>query len=334
MFNDDIQGTGAVIMGGVINAVKRTGISPRDHRAVFFGAGSAGVGVAKQIVDYFVHEGLTEDEARSCFWLVDTKGLVTSDRGDTLAEHKVFFSRQDNQGQQFQTLEQVVDHVKPTIIMGLSTQGGVFTPEILQKMAAWNSDPIIFPLSNPSSKSECTFEDAIRHTDGRALFASGSPFPPITYTNKAGKTKTYYAGQGNNVFVFPGIGQGAILSKSVKVTQQMIYASGEALSETLTAEEIGRGLIYPDINRIRAVSVIVTRQVIRAAQADNVDRLLELRDLSDSELDRWIRTKMYDPHAEIGHLETEVADLATQMREANLKKAFSRIEIVEKEIKL
>lgn len=332
MFNDDIQGTGAVIMGGVINAIKRTGIQPRDHRAVFFGAGSAGVGVARQIVDYFVHEGLTEQEARSCFWLVDTKGLVTSDRGDTLADHKIYFSRHDNQGQQFRTLDDVVEYVRPTIIMGLSTQGGVFTPAILKKMAAWNQDPIIFPLSNPSSKSECTFEDAIRHTDGRAIFASGSPFPPFTFTNDSGRTKTYYAGQGNNVFVFPGIGQGAILCKAVKVTQSMIYASGDALSTALTSEERDRGLIYPDINRIRAVSVVVTRQVIRAAQADNVDRILELRDISDQELDRFIRNKMYDPHAEIGNLEDEVADLATQMREANLKK--NRFEIVEKEIKL
>lgn len=334
MFNDDIQGTGAVIMGGVINAIKRTGISPRDHRAVFFGAGSAGVGVAKQIVDYFVHEGLTEDEARACFWLVDTKGLVTSDRGDTLAEHKVYFQRTDNDGQQLRTLQDVVDHVKPTIMMGLSTQGGAFTSDMLQKMASWNKHPIIFPLSNPSSKSECTFEEAIRNTDGRAIFASGSPFSPFTYTNKSGKTNTYYPGQGNNVFVFPGIGLGAILSKSIKVTSSMIYSSGNALSTALTAEEKDRGLIYPDITRIRAVSVIVARQVIRAAQAENVDRALELRDFSDEKLDQWIRSKMYDPHAEIGHLETEVADLASQMRESQLKKMMSRVEVQEKEIKL
>ncbi|KKY25500.1 putative malic enzyme [Phaeomoniella chlamydospora] len=335
MFNDDIQGTGSVIMGGVINAIKRTGIPPREHRAVFFGAGSAGVGVAKQIVDYFIHEGMTEDEARSCFWLVDTKGLVTSDRGDTLADHKVYFSRTNNQGQQFRTLDDVVDYVKPTILMGLSTQGGVFTGEILEKLAKWNQQPIIFPLSNPSSKSECTFEAAVRHTDGRCIFASGSPFPPYTYTSKSnGKTKTYYAGQGNNVFVFPGIGLGTILSKSIRVTQSMIYASGDALSTALTQEEFDRGLIYPDITRIRSVSVVVARCVIRAAQAENVDRLLSLRDLTDEQLDHWIRGKMYDPHAEIGHLEGEVADLASQMRETSLKKAWTRVEVTEKEIKL
>ena len=134
MFNDDIQGTGAVIMGGIIGAVKQSGIAATDHRAVFLGAGSAGTGVAQQIVDYFVHEGMTEDQARKCFWLVDSKGLVTTDRGDKLAAHKVPFAREDNKGEQYKSLDEVVDYVKPTILMGLSTIGGAFTPEILTKM--------------------------------------------------------------------------------------------------------------------------------------------------------------------------------------------------------
>ena len=180
-FNDDIQGTGAVILGGMISAVKRTGIAAKDQRAVFFGAGSAGVGVAKQIVEFFMRDGLTEDEARRCFWLVDSKGLITNDRGDKLADHKVYFSRDDNGGKQYKTLEDVVDLVKPTILMGLSTIGGSFTPTILTKMGKWNKDPIIFPLSNPSANSECTFEAALKYTDGRAMFASGSPFDPIEF---------------------------------------------------------------------------------------------------------------------------------------------------------
>lgn len=190
-FNDDIQGTGAVILAGIINAVKRSGVPVKDQKAVFMGAGSAGVGVAKQIVEFFVREGLTEDEARRCFWLVDTKGLVTDDRGDKLAEHKIYFSRPDNHGRQYKSLAEVVEYVKPTILMGLSTMGGIFSPELLQKMAAWNQHPIIFPLSNPSANSECTFEDAIRYTDGRAFFASGSPFDPVEYGGR-----TIEAGQG------------------------------------------------------------------------------------------------------------------------------------------
>ncbi|PTU18600.1 hypothetical protein P175DRAFT_0318374 [Aspergillus ochraceoroseus IBT 24754] len=312
-FNDDIQGTGAVILGGVINAVKRSGLPCKDHRAVFLGAGSAGVGVAKQIVAFFMREGMTEEEARSCFYLVDSKGLVTADRGDKLADHKVYFARTDNEAQQFKTLEEVIDHVKPTMLMGLSTLGGVFTPEILRKMADWNTHPIVFPLSNPSSKSECDYEAAVTHTDGRVLFASGSPFQPMSFTNSTGETKTYYPGQGNNMYVFPGIGLGTILSKAVKVTDSMIYASGEALSKALTAEEIDCGLLYPDLTRIRQVSIVVARNVIRAAQQDKVDREIALRNMNDDTLDAWIKVRMYDPHSEVHALEREVGAILSSL---------------------
>jgi malate dehydrogenase (oxaloacetate-decarboxylating)(NADP+) len=169
MFNDDVQGTGAVIVGGFINAIKTSGVPVKDHKAIFLGAGSAGTGVAKQIVEFFKKEGLTEEEARRKFWFVDSNGLVTSDRGDKLADHKVYFARDD---------------VQPTILMGLSTIGGAFNKDILQKMAKLNDRPIIFPLSNPSSKSECTFEEAVLHTEGRCLFASGSPFPSMEFEEK------------------------------------------------------------------------------------------------------------------------------------------------------
>ncbi|KAL1952754.1 hypothetical protein VTO42DRAFT_4295 [Malbranchea cinnamomea] len=266
---------------------------------------------------------MTEEEARACFWLVDTKGLVTADRGDKLAAHKVYFARHDNNGQQFKTLDEVIDYVKPTMLMGLSTLGGVFTPAILQKMAEWNERPIIFPLSNPSANSECDFESAITHTDGRALFASGSPFPSFSYTNEAGETKTYHPGQGNNMYVFPGIGLGTILSKAVEVTDSMIYASGEALSTSLTPEEIGRGLLYPDITRIRDVSVVVARGVIRAAQAANVDRETAIRGLSDADLDAWIRTRMYDPHAEVAALEREVGLLLSSIGRTSFSNGYA-----------
>ncbi|RMZ83472.1 hypothetical protein DV737_g1585, partial [Chaetothyriales sp. CBS 132003] len=308
MFNDDIQGTGAVIMGGIIGAVKQSGIDVKNHRAVFLGAGSAGVGVAKQIVDYFVKEGLTEEEAKTKFWLVDSRGLVTADRGDQLADHKVYFARHDNQGQQFKTLDEVVDYVKPTILMGLSTIGGAFTPEILRKTTQWSKHPIIFPLSNPSSKSECTFEAAIEHTDGTCLFASGSPFHPLEY-----KGKFYHPGQGNNMYVFPGIGFGTIISKAVQVTSNMIYASGEALPSTITEEEKELSLLYPDITRIRDVSARVAVYVIRAAQRDNVDRVHSLRALSDEKLEALIKELMYDPHQETPALEEEVREIASSI---------------------
>lgn len=313
MFNDDVQGTGAVIVGGFINAVKASGVPPKDHRAIFLGAGSAGVGVAKQIVEYFMKEGLTEEEARKKFYFVDSNGLVTLDRGDKLAEHKVYFARNDNDGRQYQSLARLIDFVKPTILMGLSTIGGAFTPEILKKMAANNEHPIIFPLSNPSSKSECTFEEAVRYTEGRCLFASGSPFPSMEFN---GKLLT--PGQGNNMYVFPGIGLGAILSKATSVTQDMIYASAESLSTSLTEQEKADGWLYPDIRRIREVSVVVTRGVIRAAQKNDVDRAPELRNLSDEQLDSYIRERMYDPFDEAAHIGSEISQmLATAAGQAN-----------------
>jgi malate dehydrogenase (oxaloacetate-decarboxylating)(NADP+) len=301
MFNDDIQGTGAVILAGFINAVKQSGVPAKEQRAVFLGAGSAGVGVAKQLAAFFINEGLTEDEARKCFWLVDSKGMVTNDREGELADHKRYFSRDDNNGEQYKTLEEVVDYVKPTILMGLSTIGGAFTPQILEKMAAMNERPVVFPLSNPSSKSECTFEDAIKYTKGKCLFASGSPFPTLDFEGQK-----LVPGQGNNMYVFPGIGLGAILSKSVSVTQAMIYASAEALSTSLLPEEVEKNWLYPAIERIRDVSVIVTRGVIRSAQAEKVDRELALRNMTDDQLDDYIRARMYDPFKEHDKITNEI----------------------------
>ncbi|MCJ1309433.1 hypothetical protein MMC25_003092 [Agyrium rufum] len=301
MFNDDIQGTGAVILAGLISAVKRNGVGIRDQRAVLMGAGSAAVGVAKQIVAFFMQEGLTEDEARRCFWLVDTKGMVTNDRGDKLADHKTYFSRSDNNGQQFANLHATVEHVRPTILLGLSTIGGIFDAEILTNMGQWNKSPIIFPLSNPSHKSECTYEDAMKYTENRAIFASGSPFPSIEIN---GRTMT--PGQGNNMYVFPGIGLGAILSKATTITQSMIYASAVSLSKALTEEEIAKGWLYPDISRVREASVVVTAGVIRAAEEAGVVREPKIKTMCDNQLDAWIREKMYDPHREVARLDAEV----------------------------
>ncbi|KAJ4303621.1 hypothetical protein N0V90_002521 [Kalmusia sp. IMI 367209] len=293
MFNDDVQGTGAVIVGGFINAVRASGVPAKDHRAIFLGAGSAGVGVAKQIVEFFIKEGVSEEEARKKFWFVDSNGLVTLDRGDKLAEHKVYFARDDNNGRQYQSLARLIDFVQPTILMGLSTIGGAFNKDILQKMAKLNDRPIIFPLSNPSSKSECNFEEAVQNTEGRCLFASGSPFPSLEHN---GRLLT--PGQGNNMYVFPGIGLAAIISKATSITQDMIYASAESLSTSLNKQEVADGWLYPDIRRIREVSVVVTRGVIRAAQKNGVDRAVELRELSDDQLDQYIKERMYDPFNE------------------------------------
>jgi len=182
--------------------------------------------------------------------------------------------------------------------------GGVFNADLLTKMGQWNKKPMIFPLSNPSDNAECTFEDAMKYTEGRCLFASGSPFPSLEMNGR-----THHAGQGNNMYVFPGIGLGAILSKAVNISQNMIYASAEALSTSLTQEEKDADLLYPDLMRIREVSVIVTRGVIRAAQADKLDRERTIIDMTDDQLDDYIRARMYDPKLEKTLIEGEYASI-------------------------
>lgn len=298
MFNDDVQGTGAVILSGLINAFRQTGIPLKDQRILFFGAGSAGVGVASQIRDHLIKAGgMTFEEARDCFWLVDTKGLVTFDRGDKLAVHKTNFARKDNNGAQFKDLESTLEYVKPTCLIGLSTQGGVFTPKIINRMAELNKRPIIFPLSNPLKNSECTFQTAMENSDCKVLFASGTMFP--NYTDPK-TNKVYTPGQGNNMYVFPGLGLGSILAQTANISDDMIYTSSVALANTLTEEEKAAGLLYPRLQRIREVSTRVAAEVMKEAVKEGSARNKEVVDLinanDDEKLIAYITSKQYDPH--------------------------------------
>ncbi|KAH8805521.1 hypothetical protein F5884DRAFT_678178 [Xylogone sp. PMI_703] len=305
VFNDDIQGTGAVVLAGYMGAVNLSGVPLEEQRLVFMGAGSAGVGVAKQVMEYYTSKGMTEKDARDKFYLVDTKGLVTADRGDNLAEHKKFFARTDNHGHQFTTLEEVIEYVKPSALIGLTATFGVFTEGVVRALKAsvdaggLNRRPILFPLSNPLTKAECTFEQAIQWTDGTAIFASGSPFSAYTVKTSEGTT-TYHPNQGNNVYVFPGLGLGAILANATKVTDHMVYTSAAALAGSLNREELQLGLIYPRIERVRDASVIVAREVMKAARREGVSCLdeeqwMQWEEWGDVALDKWIREKIYDP---------------------------------------
>ncbi|KAG6041237.1 hypothetical protein E4U41_005520 [Claviceps citrina] len=308
-FNDDIQGTGAVVLGGYIGAVNLSGVPIEEQRLVFMGAGSAGVGVAKQLVEYYTRRGFSEAEARDKFWLVDTKGLVTKDRGDKLAEHKKYFARTDNNGLQLRTLEQVIDHVKPSALVGLAATHGIFTESVIRALQASvdaggpGRRPILFPLSNPLTKAECTFEQAVRWTDGSVIFASGSPFQSLSLAVKDGGDAgevTYHPNQGNNVYIFPGLGLGAILAKASRITDDMVYASAEALAGTLNAEEMQRGLIYPRIERVREASIAVAREVMKAARREGVSELAEQEwreweEWGDVALTAYIKQRIYDP---------------------------------------
>lgn len=293
MFNDDIQGTGAVILGGFINAARQSaaasGKDLKDQRIVFMGAGSAGVGVAKQLLSFFINLGFSEEEAKQRVWLVDTKGLVTADRGDQLASHKTFFARPPG-GPQIKTLIEVIRHVKPTALIGLAATANLFDESVVKLMAELNPRPIIFPLSNPVHLAECTFDEAVKWTDGRVLFASGSPFASTGW-----RGQTLEPGQGNNMYVFPGIGLAAILARVKTISDKMIEASALALSDSLTDEEKSTGLLYPRLNRIREISTVVAIGVIRQAQEEGLVGNPMIGNLSQEELESYIQQKEYWP---------------------------------------
>ncbi|KPV73817.1 uncharacterized protein RHOBADRAFT_16250 [Rhodotorula graminis WP1] len=298
-FNDDIQGTGAVVLAGAIRAFALNGVALKDQKILFFGAGGSGVGVAETIAKYFEHQGCTEQEAKDKFWLVDSKGLVAHNRGDKLPIHKQYLARAEPDAPKLRTLKEVVEHVKPTALLGLSTVGGTFTKEILNLMATYNKRPIVFALSNPVAQAECTFEEAIEGTDGRVLFAAGSPFDPVSYQGKR-----YEAGQGNNMFVFPSLGLGSIVARVKSIPEELVHACSLGLSTSLTPDELERDLLYPDIERIREVSIKVAVTVVRRAQELKVDRNEELRQLDDKQLEAYIRKKSYHPLIEVEEAQT------------------------------
>jgi len=253
------------------------------------GAGSAGVGVAMQLMSFFTMNGLTQDEARERIWTVDSQGLVTADRAK-LPEHKKFFARRDYTGPPLKDLVDIINLVRPTALIGLCTIKGAFTQQIVGAMATINPRPIIFPLSNPLTMCELEFENAVEWTQGQVLFASGSPFAPKVYNGNQMEP-----GQGNNMFVFPGIGLGSLLAQATSVTDGMIEASAIAVSESVTPEEQEHELLYPRITRIREISARVATGVIRAAQKANVDKAKALRAMSDDQLLSFVQKKMWTP---------------------------------------
>ena len=255
-FNDDIQGTGAVALSGIMGAMRITGEKLADQRLLFLGAGEAGIGTADAFVAALVDEGMSVEEARGKCWFVDTQGLLTSDR-DHIAHHKQRFAREHPPITDF--LE-AVNTLKPTAILGLSGQPGSFPKEVIEAMAKINKRPIIFALSNPTSKAECTAEQAYRWSKGRAIFASGSPFDAVKLGNK-----TYVPGQGNNVYIFPGVGLGAIVSGARVVTDEMFLAASYSLANQVSETDLSRGSIYPPLNKIRKVCALIAYEVAKIA---------------------------------------------------------------------
>ncbi|EKM79400.1 hypothetical protein AGABI1DRAFT_120798 [Agaricus bisporus var. burnettii JB137-S8] len=290
VFNDDV---GAVVLSGFINAAKLSsqaaGTPLHDQRILFFGAGSAGIGVAKQLMSFFTVLGLSEEEAKNRIYTVDSKGLITADRKG-LQAHKTYFARTDYTGPPLTSLIDIIRFVKPTALLGLSTIRNAFTEEVVRLMAKMNKRPIIFPLSNPVALCEVDFADAVQWTNGSVIFASGSPYKSVEF-----KGKTYEPGQGNNMYIFPGLGLGTILSKAKHVTDSMVERASIALSDSLTREEKEAQLVYPRLGRIRDISVEIAFAVIRAAQKDGVDGNTLFRNLSDDVLFDTIKSKQWMP---------------------------------------
>ena len=285
LFNDDIQGTGAVAISGVIGALRITGSELADQKILFLGAGEAGIGIADVFVAALSEQGVPASEAREQCWFVDSTGLLVSSR-EKMAEHKKPYAHDHP------PLDSFLDAVrtlKPTAILGLSGQPGTFTKEVVEAMAEINERPIIFALSNPTSMAECTAEQAYTWSDGRAVFASGSPFDPVKYDNQ-----TFVPGQGNNAYIFPGVGLGAIVSEARVITDEMFLAAAHSLANLVTESDLERGRVYPPLSRIRSVSAKIAYDVAKIVYDQGLTDKEEPEDI-EAEIHDYMYHPVY-PH--------------------------------------
>jgi malate dehydrogenase (oxaloacetate-decarboxylating)(NADP+) len=280
-FNDDIQGTAAVALAGLISALRVSGGNLVNQKLLFLGAGEAATGIADLTVAAMMTQGLTQAAARERCWLVDSRGLVVKSRND-LVEHKRPYAKDHSAVGDFASAVKVL---KPTAIIGVAAVGGTFTREILEEMARINARPIVFALSNPTSKAECTAEQAYQWTGGRALFASGSPFDPVKIDGK-----TFVPRQGNNSYIFPGVGLGAIVSKTRRVTDEMFMEAARMLAQRVDEADLAQGSLYPALSRIREVSSAIAAAVAESAYASGLAGKPRPADvLAD------VKSHMYDP---------------------------------------
>jgi malate dehydrogenase (oxaloacetate-decarboxylating)(NADP+) len=244
-FNDDIQGTASVTLSGLFSALRCTGGRLADQRVLFFGAGEAGIGTGDLITATLVAQGMPEAEARKRSWFFDSSGLVVAGRA-RLNAHKAPYAHQHAP---ITNLLEAVEMLRPNALIGVSGQPQTFSQEVLEAMARINERPIIFALSNPTSKCECTAEEAYAATDGRAIFASGSPFAPVIW-----KGQTFVPGQCNNAYIFPGLGLGVVASRARRVDEALFIVAAKVLAEQVTAEDFAVGRIMPALTRVRQVS--------------------------------------------------------------------------------
>lgn len=280
-FNDDIQGTAAVTLAGLFSALRITGGDLDKQRIMFLGAGEAGIGIGDLIVNAMVEQGMDAQAARERCWFVDSQGLVVKSR-DKLAHHKLPYAHDHAF---IPDLLTAIKTLKPTALIGVSGIGNTFTYDVVQAMGAFNERPIIFALSNPTSQAECTAEQAYTWTGGRAVYASGSPFPTVHYDGK-----TFVPGQANNSYVFPGVGLGVVASKARHVTDEMFASAAKTLAHLATQEDLDMGRIFPSLQRIREVSLEIATAVAEIAYRDGL-----AREAKPADVRAHVASLMYDP---------------------------------------
>lgn len=257
-FNDDIQGTASVAVAGLLASKRITGKKISENTFLFLGAGEAAIGIADLVCRAMQVEGCTLQEARDKIWLFDIDGLLAKGRPEgRLGGHKAFYAKDHRVMKNF---AEVVNEVKPSVLIGASAAGGAFTPEILQAMGKNNERPIIFALSNPTSKAECTAQAAYDNTDGRCIFASGSPFPPVQHGGK-----TFLPGQGNNAYIFPGIALGVIATGTHHIPEDMFLIAAQAVADHVAQEDLDKGSLYPPLGTIRDCSLEIAVGVTKFA---------------------------------------------------------------------
>ncbi|MCG3138578.1 MAG: putative NAD-dependent malic enzyme 2 [Phycisphaerae bacterium] len=293
-FNDDIQGTSAIAVAGVLNACKVTRIPLGEQRVLFAGAGAAGVGIARLVKMAMEAQNVPAEKIRRAQLMLDSHGLVHDGRTDLSSTKREFSASREHVSamnwdlKRADSLLEAVHHYKPTILIGTTAQPGVFTEEIVREMGKHVSQPVIFALSNPTSKAECKPADAIRWTDGRAILATGSPFNPVEHNGRR-----HLIGQGNNAFIFPGLGLGAIVSQTRMVTDRMLLAAALGCAEATDPGLLEQGSLYPNQSKLREVSFKVAGIVVREARDAGLGRLFK-----DEQIDDAVRNFMWYPEYE------------------------------------
>jgi len=278
-FNDDIQGTAAVTLSGVYASTRISGHDFKDLRIMFLGAGSAATGIGDLMVAAFMEAGLSREEAQARLWFVDRKGLVVKSR-EKLAPHNVPYAH-DHEAMDF---ESAIEDIKPHILIGATGTPGIFTESVIKAMVELNERPAIFALSNPTSRAECTAENAYQWSDGKAIFTSGSPFDAVTHNGKLLKP-----GQGNNAYIFPGIGLGAIACRATTISDEMFLASARTLADMVDAQDLDTATLYPPLTDIREASLNIAVAVAEKAYEQNL-----AQEPKPENLREFIAEQMYD----------------------------------------